>query len=91
MALWISEKGARVVQLIRAVKAAGAMMPGDQVRMPGEKPATYLGPVMERGLQMHGFRLFDGTEIVMEAPALNRPLEPNVLQPVCASANQDSQ
>jgi hypothetical protein len=91
MALCISEKGARVVQLIRAVKAAGAMMPGDQVRMPGEKPAAYLGPLMERGIQMHGFRLFDGTEIVLEAPALNRQPGPDALQPVCASAGPDSQ
>ena len=72
MTLSISEKGKRVVQLIKAVKAVGAFVPGDKVLMPDERPASYIGPVMEGGIQMHEFRLFDGTEVVLEVPALNR-------------------
>ena len=68
----ISEKGKRVVQLIKAVKAAGVLVPGDKVLMLDERSATYIGPVMEGGFQMHKFRLFDGTEIVFEVPALNQ-------------------
>ena len=72
MTLSISEKGKRIVQLIKAVKAAGALVPGDKVLMPDERPAAYIGSVMEDGIQMHEFRLFDGTEVVLEVPALNR-------------------
>ena len=72
MTLTISEKGKRVVQLIKAVKAVGAFVPGDKVLMPDERPAAYIGPVMEGGIQMHEFLLFDGTEVVLEVPALNR-------------------
>ena len=71
MAISISEKGKRVVQLIKAVRAAGEIVPGAKVLMPDERPATYIGPVMDDGIQMHEFRLFDGTEIVLEMPALN--------------------
>jgi len=40
--------------------------------MPDERPATYIGPsAVEDGIQMHGFRLFDGTEVIMEVPVLN--------------------
>jgi hypothetical protein len=72
MILSISEKGKRVVKLIKAVKAAGVLVPGNKVLMPDERPATYIGPVMEGGVQMHEFRLFDETEVVLEVPALNR-------------------
>ena len=72
MALSISEKGKRIVQLIKAVKAAGALVPGNKVLLLDERPATYIGPVMEGGVQMHEFRLFDGTEVVLEVPALNQ-------------------
>lgn len=72
MTLTISEKGKRVVQLIKAVKATGVLVPGNKVLMPYERPATYIGPVTEGGIQMHEFRLFDGTEVVLEVPALNR-------------------
>ena len=72
MALSISEKGKRIVQLIKAVQAAGVIVPGDKVLMPDERPAAYIGPVMDGGIQMHEFRLFDGTEVVLEVPALNR-------------------
>ena len=50
MALSISEKGKRIVQLIKAVKAAGALVSGDKVLMPDERPAAYIGPVMEEGI-----------------------------------------
>ena len=72
MALSISEKGKRIVKLIKSVRTAGVLVPGDKVQMPDERPATYIGPsAVEDGIQMHGFRLFDGTEVVMEVPALN--------------------
>jgi hypothetical protein len=72
MILSISEKGKRVVKLIKAVKAAGVLVPGNKVLMPDERPAAYIGPVMEGGIQMHEFHLFDGTEVVLEASALNQ-------------------
>ena len=72
MSLSISEKGRRVVQLIKAVKAVGAFVPGDKVLMPDERPAAYIGPVMEEGIQMHEFHLFDGTEVILEVPVLNQ-------------------
>ena len=72
MALSISEKGKRIVKLIKSVRAAGVLVPGDKVQMPDERPATYIGPsAVEDGIQMHGFRLFDGTEVIMEVPMLN--------------------
>ncbi len=72
MTLTFSEKGKRIVQLITAVKAAWVFVPGAKVLMPDERPAAYIGPVMEEGIQVHEFRLFDGTEVVLEVPALNR-------------------
>jgi len=73
MAIAISEKGTRVIRLIKAVKAVKkAIAPGDKLQLPGESPATYLGPHMDGNIQMHAFRLFDGTEVVLEAPALDR-------------------
>ena len=71
MALSISEKGKRIVQLIKAVRAAGEIVPGAKVLMPDKRPAAYIGPVMDGGIQMHEFRLFDGTEVALEVPALN--------------------
>ena len=72
MALSISEKGKRIVKLIKSVRAAGVLVPGDKVQMPDEGPAAYIGPsAVEDGIQMHEFRLFDGTEVVMEVPVLN--------------------
>jgi hypothetical protein len=72
MALSISEKGKRIVQLIKAVQAAGVIVPGVNVLMPNERPAGYIGLVMEGGIQMHEFHLFDGTEVVLEIPELNQ-------------------
>jgi hypothetical protein len=72
MALSITEKGKRIVKLIKSVRVAGALVPGDKVRMPGERPAAYIRPsTVEDGIQMHAFRLFDGMEVIMEVPALN--------------------
>jgi hypothetical protein len=71
MALSISEKGKRIVQLIKAVRAAGVIVPGAKVLMSDERPAAYIGPVMDGGIQMHEFRLFDGTEVDLEIPTLN--------------------
>jgi hypothetical protein len=71
MTLSISEKGRRIVQLIKAVRAAGEIVPGAKFLMPDERPATYIGPVMDGDIQMHEFHLFDETEVVLEVPALN--------------------
>ena len=72
MALSISEKGKRIVKLIKSVRAAGVLVPGDKVQMPDERPAAYIGlSTVEDGIQMHEFRLFDGTEVIMEVPVLN--------------------
>ena len=71
MAISISEKGKRIVQLIKAVRAAGEIVPGAKVLMADERPAAYIGSVMDGGIQMHKFQLLDGTEVVLEVPALN--------------------
>ena len=42
MTLSISEKGKRIVQLIKAVRAAGVILPGAKVLMPDERPAAYI-------------------------------------------------
>jgi hypothetical protein len=83
MSLSISEKGRRVVQLIKTVKAIGVLVSSDKVLMPDERPATYICPVMEGGIQMHEFRLFDGTEVVLDVPALNREPERVALLIAC--------
>ena len=71
MTLSISEKGKRIIQLIKAVRVAGEIVPGAKVLMPDERPAAYIGLVMDGGIQMHEFHLFDGMEVVLEVPALN--------------------
>jgi hypothetical protein len=71
MALSISEKGRRIVQLIKAVRAAGEIVPGAKVLMPEERPAASIGTVMDGAIQMQEFHLFDGTEVVLEVPVLN--------------------
>lgn len=90
MTLSISEKGKRIVQLIKAVRAAGVLVPGNKVLMSDERPATYIGPVMEDGNQMHEFRLFDGTEIVFEVPALNQKPGQVALLMACEAAEPAS-
>ena len=90
MAISISEKGKRIVQLIKAVRAAGEIVPGAKVLMPDERPAAYIGPVMDGGIQMHEFRLFDGTEVVLEVPALNREPGQVALLMVCEVAEPAS-
>jgi len=68
----LTKKARRILALIEAVQAAGNIQPGATLRLPGEKPATYVGPGdVEDGIQMHVFRLHDGLEIPMEVPALN--------------------
>ena len=91
MTLSISEKGKRIVKLIKSVRAAGALVPGDKVQMPGERPATYIGPsAVEDGIQMHAFRLFDGTEVVMEVPTLNPEPGQVTLLVTCEAAESAS-
>jgi len=86
MALSISEKGKRVVQLIKAVEAAGVIVPGAKILMPDERPAAYIGPVMDGDIRMHEFHLFDGTEVVLEVPALNPEPEQVALLVTCEVA-----
>ena len=90
MAISISEKGKRVVQLIKAIRAAEAIVPGAKVLMPDERPAAYRGPVMDGGIQMHEFRLFDGTGVVLEMPALNQKPGQVVLLVICEVAEPAS-
>jgi hypothetical protein len=91
MALTISEKGKRVVKLIKSIRAAGVLVPGDKVQMPDERPATYIGPsAVEDRIQMHEFRLFDGTEVVMEVPALNPKPGQVTLLATCEAAGPAS-
>ena len=86
MTLCITEKGARIVKLIKAVRAAGTILPGNKVRMPEERSAMDIGPVMDGGVQMGAFRLFDGMEVSLEILALD--LEPGqaALLPACEAA-----
>jgi hypothetical protein len=73
------QEGKRVLNLIKAVRQIGALLPGDKVSLAGEKPATYIGAI-EVGdmqtdyLQMHTFRLSDGLQVVLEIPSLNRKI-----------------
>jgi hypothetical protein len=75
MATCLTQEGIRTVKLIRAVKAAGLISPGGQVQMLTEQPATYIGPFLENGIQMHEFRLFDGMEVALEVPALTEAMQ----------------
>jgi hypothetical protein len=72
-------KAQRIVNLIKSVRKLGTIFPGDKIKMIGEKPATYLGALEEGDIQveyiqMHAFRLFDGLQVILEAPSLNRSL-----------------
>jgi hypothetical protein len=72
-------QGQRIINLIRAVRQIGAILPGDKVELLGEKPATYLGSIEEGDiqvdyLQIHTFELFDGVQVVLQIPSLNRNL-----------------
>jgi hypothetical protein len=70
----LTKKARRILALIEAVEAAGNIQPGAALSLPGEKPATYLGPgEVEGGIQMHVFRLHDGLEVPMQVPALDLP------------------
>jgi hypothetical protein len=66
----LTKKCTRIVELVRAVRLAGEIAPGDKVQMPHEQPATYIGPVMEDEIQMHEFRLFAGTRACRSADGL---------------------
>ena len=68
-----------MVNLIRAVRQLGAILPGDKIKIVGEKPATYIGAIEEGDIQidyiqMHVFRLHDGMQVVLQIPSLNRNL-----------------
>jgi hypothetical protein len=75
MATCLTYEGIRIAKLIQAVKAMRVIAVGAEVPMLKERPATYIGPVMEDGIQMHEFRLFDGIEVALEVPALTNTLE----------------
>ncbi len=69
----------RIIRLIRALRQIDDILPGDKIKLSGEKPAIYLG-ALEDGdiqvdyLQAHIFELFDGVQVVLEVPSLNRIL-----------------
>ena len=79
MLIKVKPETQRLGNLVRSVRALGASLPGHMVGMPGEKPALYLGAI-EVGdiqidcIQMHAFTLFDGVQVVLEIPSLNRSL-----------------
>jgi len=79
MLIKCKSRGQRIVNLIKAVRQIGAILPGDKVKMIGGKPATYMGAIEEGDIQvdyiqMHTFELFDGVQVVLEIPSLNRSL-----------------
>ena len=79
MTIKLKQNGRRVLNLIMAVREISAILPGDKVRLVGEKPATYegaieVGDIQEDDIQMHAFRLFDGLQVILEVPSLNRCL-----------------
>jgi hypothetical protein len=72
-------EGKRVINLIRSVRKIGTLLPGEKVRIIGEKPATYLGSFEEGDIQvdyiqLHAFRLHDGLQVILESPSLNKAL-----------------
>jgi hypothetical protein len=79
MVVIVEPDGKRVINLIKGVRAISGILPGDKVKMIGEKRATYLGAI-ELGdiqvdyIQMHVFQLFDGVLVVLQVPSLNRSL-----------------
>jgi hypothetical protein len=75
----IKPVGKRVLNLIRALRGAGLLLPGDKVNLAGEKPAIYVGPLEEddyemESIMMHAFKLHDGIFIILELPWLNGQL-----------------
>jgi hypothetical protein len=57
-------------------------VPGAKVLMPDERPAAYIGLMMDGAIQMQEFHLFDGTEVVLEVPVLNeKPRQVALLLP----------
>ncbi len=79
MLINVKPEGKRIVNLIKAVREIGAILPGDKVKLIGEKPATYVGAIEEGDIQvdyiqLHTFSLFDGVQVVLEVPSLNRSL-----------------
>jgi hypothetical protein len=72
-------KAQRILNLIRALRELNSILPGDKVKLPGEKPATYLGALEAGDIQVdyhqiHIFEFFDGTQVALELPYLNRTL-----------------
>ena len=61
------------------MRGCGPLLPGDRIKMIGEKPAVYTG-CLEVGdlqvdyIQLHTFRLADGVQVILEVPSLNRSL-----------------
>ena len=79
MLINVKPEGKRVVNLIKAVRQISTVLPGDKVKMVGEKPATYVGAIEEGDIQtdyiqMHAFTLYDGLQVILEVPSLNRIL-----------------
>jgi hypothetical protein len=71
--------GKRVLNLVFAVRGIGLLLPGEQVKIFGERPALYVGPIEVGDIQidylhMHTFSLHDRLLVVLAVPALNRNL-----------------
>lgn len=76
MALTFTKKGMYVVALIKAIKEVVTIPVGGKVIVPGYEPAIYLGPAaMDGDIQMHGFRLPDGTDLELESDRLTDAVE----------------
>jgi len=79
MFIKVKPEAQRLINLVNAVREIAAILPGDRVKMISEKPALYIGAI-EVGdiqvdyIQMHIFRRFDGSQVVLQVPSLNRNL-----------------
>jgi hypothetical protein len=76
MSLTFTKKGNYVVALIKAMRTVAAIPVDGKIDVPGYEPAIYLGPsAIEDGIQMHGFRLPDGTDLALESHRLTNAIE----------------
>ncbi len=88
MNIGFTKKGKYVVALIKAVQTVTTIAAGEKIRIPGYEPATYLGPSsIQDGIQMHGFRLPDGTILELESDRLTDAI---AVMPVKVKQNQTS-
>jgi hypothetical protein len=58
--------------------------------MSDERPAAYIGPVIDGGVQMHEFHLLGGTEVVLDVSALDPKSGQDALLVTCEVAESAS-